>query len=517
MTNNYNIIPIRSQPGIQRDGTLFNGKGYIDGQWMRFYMGLPRKIGGYKIIDRGTGTIIRSMYNVPKPNSVDTYLGRVDSVNYIHFDFNGNGLSEVDRTPVDYPDYANPNNSWTFDIFTNTENPEDPLIVAHVAPNANDESNTIEGPIYYGDTIGADRNNPLEQVVDEVGDPVLVSGGIIFSSPLMIGYGNNGLIRWSSPEDVGVWPSENSQVISNTKIIRMDVFRGVIIAWTLDSIISISLTNTETGFVFIPSTIQNNITVMSSNSVVSYEQQLFWIGIDQFYFFNGIVQKLTNNMSTDWFFGNVNLFQRAKIWGMAVPRFKEIWWFYPKGNATECTDVIIYNVELQVWYDSVLGRSAGLSSGIFPLPMMADAQTTRVITRDGFEDVYALWMHEYGFDKVSIDETSAILSYFETNIIDLFENNDMNRLIRSRRIEPDFRQNGNLSVTVNNRMFPADTLDNGGLIQNGPYTFDVNTRKIDDINSQGRLISFFFQSNEIGGSYQMGKPLLNYNIGDVRP
>ena len=88
---NYSVIPLVSKPGIQRDGTPFASESYIDGQWCRFYMGQPRKIGGYKLIDAGNSEIIRNMFSVPMPNSVNVYLGRPSSLMYNTFDFNGNG------------------------------------------------------------------------------------------------------------------------------------------------------------------------------------------------------------------------------------------------------------------------------------------------------------------------------------------------------------------------------------------------------------------------------------------
>ena len=74
---NYIVKPLisSSKPGIQRDGTPFASEHYIDGQWCRFYMGKPRKIGGYKLIDEGNTEIITTIFNVPKTNSVDVYLG----------------------------------------------------------------------------------------------------------------------------------------------------------------------------------------------------------------------------------------------------------------------------------------------------------------------------------------------------------------------------------------------------------------------------------------------------------
>src|SRR5262245_14132410 len=116
---NYVIKPLLSSPGIQRDGTQYASQSYIDGQWCRFYMDVPRKIGGYKIIDAGNLEIVRTLFGVAKPNdSIDLYLGRESSLKYNHFDFNGIGSGEIDRTPGGYvPD---PRNIWKFDLFTDT-------------------------------------------------------------------------------------------------------------------------------------------------------------------------------------------------------------------------------------------------------------------------------------------------------------------------------------------------------------------------------------------------------------
>jgi hypothetical protein len=524
---NYIVKSINSQPGIQRDGTPFGSQSYIDGQWCRFYMNRPRKIGGYKLIDGGNNEIIRSMFAVSKPNSVDVYLGRISSLNYNNFDFNGNGTGEIDRTPVGY--ISDPANIWSFDLFTNTTNTDSSTsyIVAAVIPNGDDISNITNGRIYYGDVeVGAHTsgfNSPLTLVTDiATGTPIEMSGGILFSSPVLIAYGNNGLIRWTAEGDITSWPDKNFLVISNTKVIKMFVTRGSVspqaLCWTLSSLVNITYTQIISENTFVSTTIQEGITVMSPGSIVEYNQQFFWIGIDQFYFFNGIVQRLDNSMSTDWFFQNINLSQRSKVWGMTIPRYKEIWWFYPRGDSTECNAVIIYNAELNVWYDSFISRAAGISPGTFPLPLMSDSEIGSIPSGRGVSNSYGLWMHEFGFDKVIGNTNLAIESFFETNILTLFESqSDNNRLIRTRRIEPDFAQQGNMTLTVNNRMFASDTISNGNLIQSGPYTFSPNTRKIDDVTSQGRLVSYVFSSNEAGGAYQAGQTLIDYEIGDINP
>lgn len=537
---NYIIKPLLSKPGIQRDGTPFARESYTDGQWVRFYMGRPRKIGGYKLIDAGTPLIIRSIFPVAKNNNfIDLYMGRSGDINskfavcYNRFDFNGESQTgEIDRTPDGY--FLNPNNVWNFDLFIgdNNDGSHTSYIVGSVIPNGNDIGNTVEGNIYYGDI---NSNDPLKQVfyaesTSENPLPVQVSGGIIFSSPVLIIFGNDGVIRWSQPGSLinGVtpnWSPEDFLVIANTKIVQACRTRGStapqILCWSLDSLINVTYSPTIIVDVekpgFVSSTIQDKITIISPNSVVEFNQQFFWIGIDQFYVFNGIVQRLDNSMSTDWFFQNVNYKQRSKIWGMTIPRYKEIWWFYPRkkdpeDNPEECNAVIIYNTELKVWYDSVISRAAGVSPGVFPLPLMTDCEVENLPFRGEISDDYGIWVHEFGVNQVIAGAELAIPSYFETSFTTLFQDNAANnRLTRIRRIEPDFAQVGNMNLIVKTKKFPASED-----ITYGPFEFGARTEKI-DLSIQARIASFRFESNEATGNYQAGTILLDYEIGDVRP
>jgi hypothetical protein len=87
-------------------------------------------------------------------------------------------------------------------------------------------------------------------------------------------------------------------------------------------------------------------------------------------------------MNQNYFFDNLNYSQRQKVWVTKVPRYGEIWWFYPRGDATECTDAIIYNIRENTWYDAgeALGarRSAGYFSQVFAYPVAADWNTSAV-------------------------------------------------------------------------------------------------------------------------------------------
>ena len=55
------VIALRVPPGIQRDGTQFDSIMFVDGQWVRFQRGRPRKIGGYKGIFLKANGVSRGM------------------------------------------------------------------------------------------------------------------------------------------------------------------------------------------------------------------------------------------------------------------------------------------------------------------------------------------------------------------------------------------------------------------------------------------------------------------------
>src|SRR3954464_1280268 len=104
------------EPGIQRDGTQFDTKRCIDGKWVRFYKGRPKKIGGHILLDPGGLEIIRNIYNVDQQNDVtDAYLGRASTLSVCPIN-NGIANPEFDRTPAGFT--ADSNNNWTFDRYT---------------------------------------------------------------------------------------------------------------------------------------------------------------------------------------------------------------------------------------------------------------------------------------------------------------------------------------------------------------------------------------------------------------
>ena len=214
---------------------------------------------------------------------------------------------------------------------------------------------------------------------------ISVSGGVVTLHPYVFVYGNSGLIKNCSAGNANDWVSADANEVSvaTGKIVQGLPVRGGSNApsglfWSLDSLIRVSYI----GGAGTPpqywryDLISSQSSILSSQSVIEYDGIYYWCGVDRFLLYNGVVKEIPNTMNQNYFFDNLNYAQREKVWVSKVPRFGEIWWFYPRGEATECTDAIIYNVRENTWYDAgeALGaqRSAGYFSQVFHYPITAD-------------------------------------------------------------------------------------------------------------------------------------------------
>jgi hypothetical protein len=353
---------------------------------------------------------------------------------------------------------------------------------------------------------------------------ISVSGGAVMIFPYLFVYGNYGLIQNSSAGNFNNWiaADANSNNVASTKIVKGLPLRGGSTSpsglfWSLDSVIRVSYSPTTVGTQTIYWTydlISSQSSIMSSQCVIEYDGIFYWAGTDRFLMYNGVVQEIPNSQNQNWFFDNLNIQQRQKVWASKVPRWGEIWWFYPRGNATECTDAIIYNVRYNIWYDAgqALGaqRSAGIFSEVFPYPIWAG----NVANSTG---QYTIWQHETGKNQVYTNQVDAINSYFTTNVIGTSaglvgsqQDAGQNVWTRIERVEPDFNQVGNMTLTVIGKGYADDTDQ-----ASSPYTFSASTLKI-DMKEQRRELRLKFNSNVQDGDYYMGNIVLSVDIGDVR-
>jgi hypothetical protein len=578
------VISMEVPPGIQRDGTVFDSPCFVDGQWVRFQRGRPRKIGGYNGIFLNATGISRGMA-----------MTAVNGFNYVVSGYS-NGIQQwitgpsggLGSGPYNYTlsnFTTNSDNLWQFDIAYDSTGNNTNNLVAHPGQNLSYITSTTNTPVLYGTfpgtytaltmskvgvfTAAGSTNSTTTftlaaanvrvaagQSISGAGIPVgttvtlvvgtavtmsaaatatasitatfdnniAVSGGCVVIHPYLFVYGNNGLIQNSSAGDFANWvsPDANASNVATGKIVKGLPIRGGSTSpsglfWAVDALIRVSFQPSSSGgvnYYWAYDLVSSQTSIMSSSSVIEYDGIFYWAGVDRFLCYNGVVQEIPNSNNQNYFFDNVNMAQRQKVWATKVPRYGEIWWFYPKGDATECTDAIIYNVRDKTWYDAGQApgarRSAGVFSEVFPKPIWAGNEANS-------EGGYTLWQHETGVDSIYLTNVDAVKSYFETynigtlgGLVGSVQQPGDNLWTRLERIEPDFVQQGDMTVVVTGQGYAEDTV-----VESDPYVFSPNTLKI-DMREQRREMRLRFESNTAGGTYQTGRVLLSVTTGDVR-
>jgi hypothetical protein len=547
-----------------------------------------------------------SVTTVTVTDAGDYYLvGDVLSATAASIGGTGSGFS-VPVATVDDGFSASQNHLWQFDSLFDSQGVGNNFLVAHPGHNLVQIDSTFNSPVLGGPLNGLTLA-PLKDVngTTPTGDTISVSGGVVVLHPYVFVYGDNGLIKNSVAGDPNDWngADANETNVASTKIVKGLPVRGGSnspsgLFWALDSLIRVSYAPTTITvggsaqtFYWRYDIISSQTSILSSQSVIEYDGIFFWIGVDRFLLYNGTVKEIPNSFNQNYFFDNLNYAQRQKVWATKVPRFGEIWWFYPSGDSEECNNCIIYNVRENCWYDAGFSdgatRTAGYFSQVFKYPINAGVEqtiaepvfTTTINTTNGspvirvpitnqiaqnqvcvaigipadaivltiapnvtpgFFNVtlsknatatatgvsaqfttqagkITLWQHEFGVDEIKNTQVNAIESYFETSDLGWVGGGPAqtvpmgdNVWLHLERVEPDFVQSGEMSMQVIGRPY-AQEEDK----VSAPYVFQPNTGKI-DMREQRRELRLRFSSNVQGGNYEMGRVLLNANVGDVR-
>lgn len=582
-----NIVRIASQSGIKRDGTKFEGDNYVDGRWVRFQRGLPRKMGGYRAINKYLQGLVRSLYVYTKNQLTYVHAGSANLVERFYIDGSNNTSVIVDRTPSTLT--ADARNLWQFD--TNYDG-TDLLLIAQVAPNLNCICNDEGGQLFSGDLFGTGLLTEITGGSLPAG--VSLTGGVVTLHPYTFVFGNDGYVAWSVPGDPTDYTGAGSGAanITSQKIVRGIALRGGPgnapsgLFWSADSLIRVSFVGSTEIFQF--DTISTQSSILSAQSVIEYDGIFYWVGTDRFLMFNGVVREVENNLNINFFFDNLNNQYRQKVFATKVPRFGEIWFCFPFGTSTEPNWAVVYNVRENTWYDTPLpegGRSAGSFATVFRKPLMAGVEPQNYIAQsvaidDGgtgytagdvltlsggqfsipveltvtgetggvidtveitnagnytviptdpvpvtggtgagaefnltFIQPYNFWIHETGKDAVNGQSQQPILSYFETADISMPVRQQINKSLQVLMLEPDFVQSGDMTVQVRGRANARGPEVNGEskTIVQTPQT---PQEQIIYFKEQRRELRFYFESNTIGGDYQMGLVLAHLQPAD---
>jgi hypothetical protein len=549
------VFALDTKPGIQRDGTVFDKLFYNDGRWVRFQRGRPRKIGGYREISGQLNGPSRGIWIDPKNGFNSVFSGYSDGLQRLEIDNNGVGagvasftLSNFTASPLNLWQFdgfydvsgagiaslvAHPGRNIAqidasanspvligdisgttmsqIGVFTDTITATGTTTVTTATANlligagqtvtgSGIPANTTVVSV-SGTSIVLSNAVPASTVVATFNNNVSVSGGVVVMHPYIFVYGNNGLIKNCSAGNAQDWVSAdaNETNVASGKIVKGLPVRGGSNApsglfWSLDSLIRVSFiggTGSPPQY-WRYDLISSQSSILSSQSVIEYDGIYYWCGTDRFLMYNGVVKEIPNNMNQNYFFDNLNYSQRQKVWATKVPRYGEVWWFYPRGDSTECNDAIIFNTRENTWYDAGQAQGASRSAGYF-------SQVISYPIMSGWDETVAQTVYSGSFDLVS----GSPYLFSATQIIGL----DPNQTITATNIPTGTK----IATLTSSGIDALTNLVGGSGYTNGSYT-DVPLTggngfgATADITVSGGAITVVTIVNP-GATYQVGDVL----------
>jgi hypothetical protein len=379
--------------------------------------------------------------------------------------------------------------------------------------------NIRDGNIYYwdysADTLGSARATALASVSGaDSTTPTVATQVMVDPNVHVIAFGCDAetsigtqdplLIRFSDQGTVTTWQSlaTNSagdlRITSGSEIVQAVKTRQQILVFTDVSVHTLQYLGPP--FTFGLALVSENITILSPNAVKAVDDFVFWMGQEDFYAYDGRVQKLPCSVRS-YVFNDFNLEQSEKVFASLNSSFNEIWWFYPSSDAEEIDRYVTYNYSEKAWAVGTLSRTAWLDRGIFDYPLATDTSGV-------------LYDHEFGLNDGSTSPPSAINSHIESSQIDV---GDGEEFLFVDRLIPDITFNGSsegspkATFTLKTRNFPGGNYlqsDDSSVTQSVAETSAVVEQFTDQafVRLRGRSFALKVASEQTGVQWRLGTP-----------
>ena len=341
------------------------------------------------------------------------------------------------------------------------------------------------------------------------------------------------LIRWADVNaDIGpkpeVWKPElaNSAgflfVKEGSKIVTGANVRQETLIWTDTSLSTLQFLGTAE--VFGLQLLSSDTNIMGPNAWASVNNNMYWMGTDSFFVYDGRVNVL-NCPLLRYVFEDINREQSELVHSGTNKEFNEVIWFYCSGGSTPSFTIdryIIYNYRDDIWYYGQLNRTAWVDAGISSFPLA---------TSGGF-----LYTHDDGpNDGQPLGaEPKAINSYIQSAFMDIAEGD---AFMLTKKVIPDvtFETSETSNPVTGAALIPAvdmavavtkfpgaatQTTDVAGTtltrgVTTSSTTIDQYTNQV-FIRARGRQLNFKLSSDTVGTQWQLGDTRLDAKPDGMR-
>lgn len=315
------------------------------------------------------------------------------------------------------------------------------------------------------------------------------------------------LIRFSSQESPTTWttlPTNSAgelRLSTGSKIITAIETRQQILVFTDVSVNAMQYLGPP--YTFGIAQLSDNTTICGPNSAIAVDDNVFWMGIDNFYVYTGQVNVLPCPIES-YIFNDFNKAQAEKSFATLNSSFSEVWWFYCSSSSSEIDRYAVFNYKENAWYYGQLVRTAWVDRGILPYPVAAAS--------DG-----RLYYHENGIDDGMSDPAVAFTSYIRSSDLSIGAGDHfvfLNRILPDVTFDASTAESPSVSMVLEARNYPGQsyqqtetaTTTRSATVPVEQFTNQVNLRL------RGRSFSMKIQSTGAGVQWRLGSPRV-----EVRP
>jgi hypothetical protein len=174
--------------------------------------------------------------------------------------------------------------------------------------------------------------------------------------------------------------------------------------------------------------------LVGKNMLASVGPSAFWMGKNNFFFYDGTQARVLPCEVHDKVFTELNRSKVSHGWCVANQKFNEVWWFYPANGADECNKYVAYDYRENHWLIGDLTRSTGVDSGPFQEPWWVANS--------------AAYRHENGYGH----ESAAV--FLESGPIDFADGDTVARITE---VIPEEDTQGEVSLKFKTKFYPNDT------------------------------------------------------------
>lgn len=375
--------------------------------------------------------------------------------------------------------------------------------------------NIRDGGIYYWDRSAgvSSRAVPIGSLPGADGTAPTVARQIMVSNRdrHVIAFGCDGeaapgvqdplLIRFSDQENPAVWQSlpTNSagelRISTGSGIIAAVETRQQILVFTESAVHALQYLGPP--FTFGLTQLTDNTTIASPLAAISVNDNVFWMGVNEFYMYTGQVAEIPCSVRS-YVFGDFNTTQNEKVFAASNNSFSEVWWFYPSAASEEIDRYVVFNYQQNIWYYGTLPRTAWTDRGIYGNPIAAAG--------DG-----RLYLHEFGTDDGSTVPETAISSYIVSSDVSVEAGDNF---VFVRRILPDLTFDGStvsspsVTMTVSTRDYPGQAYQQNGAtaaVRSATTPVEQFTQRV-DLRLRGRSMALRVESSALGVQWRLGVP-----------